>query len=113
MLQNTIHDTTRNRTQYNITQHNSIQDNTLHLMKILGHEIDNDPLYVKSYHYHSTVVRDYSYKDIVPSQNRTEHNTTQHYTTQHNTTQHNTTQHNTTQHKTTQHNTTHLLALYL
>ena len=52
-------------------------------MKILGNEIDNDQLYIKSYHYPSTVVRDYSYKDIVPSQNTTQHNTPHHNTTQH------------------------------
>ena len=37
----------------------------IYLMKILGYEIYNDPLYIKSYHYHSILSRDYTYKDTI------------------------------------------------
>lgn len=37
----------------------------LYLMKVLGYEIYNDPLFIKTYHNHSAVARDYTNKDIV------------------------------------------------
>ena len=37
----------------------------LYLMKILGYEIINDPLLIKTYHYHETEIRDYSSKDLI------------------------------------------------
>lgn len=37
----------------------------LYLMKILGYEIYNDPLFIKTYHNHSAVARDYISKDAV------------------------------------------------
>ena len=38
----------------------------IYLLKVLGYEIYNDPLYIKSYHYHSMIKRDYNNKDIIP-----------------------------------------------
>ena len=35
-------------------------------MKILGYKIFNDPLFIKSYHYHSSPSRDYTRKDLIP-----------------------------------------------
>jgi len=41
-------------------------DNKLvYLMNILGYEIINDPLLIKTYHYHTSQVRNYNNKDII------------------------------------------------
>lgn len=41
-------------------------DNKLvYLMNILGYEIINDPLLIKTYHYHTSQVRNYSNKDVI------------------------------------------------
>lgn len=37
----------------------------LYLMKILAYEIYNDPLFIKTYHYHSATGRDYTSKDVI------------------------------------------------
>lgn len=36
-----------------------------YIMKILGYEIINDPEFIKTYHYHRSAVRNYTYGDIV------------------------------------------------
>lgn len=41
-------------------------DNKLiYLMNILGYEVINDPLTIKTYHYHTSQIRNYSKKDII------------------------------------------------
>jgi hypothetical protein len=37
----------------------------LYLMKILDYEIINDPLLIKTYHYHETEIRNYNNKDLI------------------------------------------------
>lgn len=37
----------------------------LYLMKILAYSIYNDPLFIKTYHYHMNPARDYSNKDVI------------------------------------------------
>lgn len=37
----------------------------LYLLNILGYKIINDPLFLKSFHYHTSQIRDYSIKDII------------------------------------------------
>lgn len=39
----------------------------LYLLKILGYEILNDPLFIKSYHYHLTEIRNYTKTDAIPN----------------------------------------------
>ena len=41
-------------------------DNKLtYLWKIFGYDITNDPYFIRTYHYHSSQIRDYSNKDII------------------------------------------------
>ena len=37
----------------------------LYLMKILAYGIYNDPLFIKTYHYHTSQIRNYSQKDVI------------------------------------------------
>lgn len=38
-----------------------------YIFTILGYELINDPHFIKTYHYHSTQIRDYTHKDIIPN----------------------------------------------
>jgi hypothetical protein len=38
-----------------------------YIYTILGYDVINDPLFIKSYHYHRQQTRDYGFKDKIPS----------------------------------------------
>jgi hypothetical protein len=37
-----------------------------YIYTILGYDVINDPLFIKSYHYHRQQTRDYGFKDKIP-----------------------------------------------